>query len=97
MHELGHTWGSQRVSYAETYDYDVATVMQPYLRNLFQPFFTTKPPGMGLGLGLAVAHGIVTGQGGRIEVESEPGRGSCFTVHLPRVARGAGRLTAVAA
>jgi two-component system, NtrC family, sensor kinase len=77
---------------------DTGTGMTPdTLRNLFQPFFTTKPPGMGLGLGLAVAHGIVTGQGGRIEVESEPGRGSCFTIHLPRVARGAGRLTAVAA
>jgi two-component system NtrC family sensor kinase len=41
---------------------------------------------MGTGLGLAVAHGMVTGQGGRIEVESQPGQGSCFTVHLPRVA-----------
>ncbi|KFE66503.1 sensor histidine kinase [Hyalangium minutum] len=81
---------------------DTGTGMTPdTLRNLFQPFFTTKPPGMGLGLGLAVAHGIVTGQGGRIEVESEPGRGSCFTLHLPRVARGtpghASPLRAVAA
>jgi signal transduction histidine kinase len=66
---------------------DAGTGMtQETLRNLFQPFFTTKPPGMGTGLGLAVAHGIVTGQGGRIEVESELGKGSCFTVHLPREA-----------
>jgi signal transduction histidine kinase len=66
---------------------DTGTGMTPEtMRNLFQPFFTTRPPGMGTGLGLAVAHGIVTAQGGRIEVESELGKGSCFTLHLPRVA-----------
>ncbi len=65
---------------------DTGTGIPPdALRNLFQPFFTTKPPGEGTGLGLAVAHGIITAHGGRITVESEPGKGSCFTVHLPRV------------
>ncbi|MFL5356990.1 sensor histidine kinase [Archangium sp.] len=54
---------------------------------LFQPFFTTKPVGEGTGLGLAVAYGIITAHGGRIEVESEPGQGTCFTVRLPSIPR----------
>jgi len=51
--------------------------------HIFEPFFTTKPEMKGTGLGLSVSYGIIKKHSGRIEVKSEPGKGSKFSVFLP--------------
>ena len=63
---------------------DTGVGIEPaHLARIFDPFFTTKDLGQGTGLGLSICHGVVTDLGGRIEVESTPGRGTTFRVILP--------------
>jgi signal transduction histidine kinase len=58
-------------------------ISEENLSRVFEPFFSTKPVGQGTGLGLAVSLGIVQDHGGQIEVDSQVGEGSTFTVWLP--------------
>jgi PAS domain S-box-containing protein len=63
---------------------DQGTGIPPHIRDrIFDPFFTTKPPGEGTGLGLSISYGIIQDHGGRIDLESEVGKGTTFTVSIP--------------
>ena len=63
---------------------DTGTGIKPGdMEHIFEPFFTTKPEVKGTGLGLSVSYGIIKRHGGRIDVLSEIGKGSTFTIILP--------------
>ena len=64
---------------------DTGPGIEPSIRDkIFEPFFTTKPVGGGTGLGLSISYGIVQAHGGRIDLDSSPGRGAHFIVRLPQ-------------
>lgn len=61
-------------------------IPEDVLPNIFDPYYTTKGSGQGTGLGLATVHGIITGMGGRIDVDTRVGHGTTFRITLPRAA-----------
>jgi signal transduction histidine kinase/CheY-like chemotaxis protein len=74
--------GAIRISFQD----DGPGIPKENLERIFEPFFSTRKAGKGTGLGLSICHGIITGHGGRIYAESEPGKGATFIVELPVVA-----------
>jgi two-component system sensor histidine kinase HydH len=72
-----HEGGGLRVSVADT----GAGIRKEDIGRVFDPYYTTKPSGTGLGL--AIVHRIVEAHGGEIRLESEPGKGTTFTILLP--------------
>jgi two-component system, NtrC family, sensor kinase len=84
----GNLWIEARMSSAENelrvqVRDDGAGIAPDVMPQIFEPFLTTKESGHGVGLGLAISRGIVERHNGRIEVESELGRGTTFTISLP--------------
>jgi signal transduction histidine kinase len=73
------TWGLVSLTVRD----DGCGIPRESLNQVFDPFFTTKKRGQGTGLGLTMVAHVVRNHGGRIELESEPGQGTCVTVLWP--------------
>jgi PAS domain S-box-containing protein len=71
---------------AATFSDTGSGVAAPELHKIFEPFFSTKKTGHGMGLGLSISYGIVTDYGGDIEVDSQPGSGTTFKLSFPQAA-----------
>ncbi|MBL8950561.1 MAG: response regulator [Myxococcaceae bacterium] len=85
--EIRVTARSGREGFVEVEVSDTGCGITPEnLPHIFDPFFSTKPTGEGMGLGLSIAHQIVTSMGGTIAVRTEVGKGSAFMVSLPAAA-----------
>lgn len=76
------TWSEEGRVFAEVSDTGEG-IPPAHVQRIFEPFFSTKEVGVGSGLGLAICHGIVSGFGGEISVETALGRGTTFRISLP--------------
>ncbi|MCG6973807.1 MAG: HAMP domain-containing protein [Desulfobacterales bacterium] len=75
---------SPKQNYAVIYIKDEGSgIPEEHINHIFEPFFTTKSVGQGTGLGLSISYGIVQEHGGWIDVQSNVGKGSCFTIYIP--------------
>lgn len=84
---IGTSWEAGRILLRVT---DTGSGIKPeHVDKIFEPFFTTKPVGKGTGLGLSVSYGIVQQHGGTLEVESQEGKGTTFTIIFPVATAGA--------
>jgi signal transduction histidine kinase/CheY-like chemotaxis protein len=80
----GEIPGLKKKNYCKLSVCDTGIGIDPgIIDRIFEPFFTSKPLGQGSGMGLAIVYGIVLNSGGKINVESEPGKGARFDVYLP--------------
>jgi signal transduction histidine kinase len=76
------TWSDKRSVYVSVSD-SGRGIPAENLKRIFEPFFTTKEVGKGTGLGLSISYGIIKNHNGTLEVQSEPGKGSTFSVAIP--------------